>query len=492
MRKRFLLLLTVLAICMTAQSAIGAGERKAIPNHPILPYGHLDKTAPAIIPKGDSKIEIVTAPVLGGTGEWRIQETGSFLFRLYLFEEKTGNTNHYAAIYDMPLDSAGNSFSYTIREPGDYWLECYRLGSNNSATKIDQLFFTVDNKAGVETVASRVKDLVAECKRNVSGEYDIALWLHDWIINHSYYDLSYAYHGADSILFYGTGVCDSYSKLYLQLLQEAGIQAIRVSNSGHAWNAVRIDGEWCMIDATWDDPSGSTQAVSGSENHDYFGMNDELLRIDHSGYSCSYPCTSLKNYYLRRTGEYKIWLNHIWSKIEDAFQSGQPVFEVNTEGKIMANLNGSYYGKEWAEDYVNEKTAIAIYIMSEEDWEYQGGRTVRADFDYDADHNLISYTLVMDHIDLVLPESLTLISEKAFEGASNIYGVRLPVGAQSISSHAFAACDSLMWIVIPSDNIEIASDAFDDIPAGFIIVCHDGSNADVFAHSKGFAQMNLQ
>ena len=57
------------------------------------------------------------------------------------------------------------------------------------------------------------------------------------------------------------GVCEAYSRSMQLILQKLGINCVLVhgvQTSGepeaHMWNAVKINGEWYVIDATWDDP----------------------------------------------------------------------------------------------------------------------------------------------------------------------------------------------------------------------------------------------
>jgi hypothetical protein len=64
----------------------------------------------------------------------------------------------------------------------------------------------------------------------------------------------------------GKGVCDDYSYLFEAMCRAAGIEAITVTGYGriysfdaamagklvsHAWNSVKIDGYWYLLDATW-------------------------------------------------------------------------------------------------------------------------------------------------------------------------------------------------------------------------------------------------
>lgn len=156
------------------------------------------------------------------------------------------------------------------------------------------------SRAGATTVAQKVNQLVQQCQaEGFTTDYDKAVWFHDWLIYNANYDYSYLNYDADGVLLKGTGVCDSYSKAFKLLLDAVGIENDRVISEemNHAWNIAKLDGTWCHIDCTWDDPG-----TGGNENHDYFGMSAKLIGRDHT-WSHSYPsATSLDNYYPIRDG----------------------------------------------------------------------------------------------------------------------------------------------------------------------------------------------
>lgn len=62
----------------------------------------------------------------------------------------------------------------------------------------------------------------------------------------------------------GTAVCNGYAQAFLAMADAAGLDAIQVTGNvadgmtvgGHAWNKVLIDGQWLVVDTTWDDPGG--------------------------------------------------------------------------------------------------------------------------------------------------------------------------------------------------------------------------------------------
>lgn len=143
------------------------------------------------------------------------------------------------------------------------------------------------------TVEQKVEQLAAECRESgAETEYDIALWFHDWLIDHADYDHTLTEYGADGVLLKGTGVCQSYTLAYQTLLDRAGIENIVVTapEMDHAWNIVKINGSWTHIDCTWDDPN-----YGGCENHQYFGLSDEDMERDHIWDHSKYPeCFTVK------------------------------------------------------------------------------------------------------------------------------------------------------------------------------------------------------
>lgn len=131
-------------------------------------------------------------------------------------------------------------------------------------------------------ITRAVDALVAEIITDDMTDFEKALALHDYIINHAEYDLSApCFHGAEGVLLYGRGVCDSYAEAYYALLNKVGIENHIIygtaGGGSHAWNLVKLDEEWYFIDCTWDDP-----LPNGNENHQYFGLTDELLRKTHT------------------------------------------------------------------------------------------------------------------------------------------------------------------------------------------------------------------
>jgi hypothetical protein len=88
-------------------------------------------------------------------------------------------------------------------------------------------------------------------------------------------------------------ICDGLSKAFLCLATIEGVECKKisgtVSDEGHAWNKVKIDGTWYMVDTTW---GNSLDEASGKEylSHDYLLVPDDSRHVESPYYS--YPAAT--------------------------------------------------------------------------------------------------------------------------------------------------------------------------------------------------------
>ena len=155
--------------------------------------------------------------------------------------------------------------------------------------------------ANVDTVTEKVAWIAQLCRQQgFADEWDIARWLHDWLIYNATYDYSYTNYHANGVLLKGTGVCQSYTEAYELLLDAFSIenQTVTSREMNHTWNLVKLNGQWCHVDCTWDDPAEGTW-----EDYYFFGMSDEMMSYSHSWTKSRYPAApSKENYYLIHEG----------------------------------------------------------------------------------------------------------------------------------------------------------------------------------------------
>ena len=122
-------------------------------------------------------------------------------------------------------------------------------------------------------------------------ELEKALVLHDYIAVTCAYDydnylagtLPEMVYNSYGVLVERSAVCQGYALAYKYLLAQAGIEAYMVSSKSmnHAWNIVRLDGEYYQVDVTWDDP---TYDKIGRARHYYMFISDATFKSSRKHY----------------------------------------------------------------------------------------------------------------------------------------------------------------------------------------------------------------
>jgi hypothetical protein len=115
-----------------------------------------------------------------------------------------------------------------------------------------------------------------------ASDYKKVKAIHNYIIKRVSYDQTYRKHTAYNALINKSSVCEGYALAAYRMFTDSGIECRIITgtaNGGsHAWNIVRVNGEWYNIDLTWDDPimSNGEQVL----RYDYFLKNTKEFK-DH-------------------------------------------------------------------------------------------------------------------------------------------------------------------------------------------------------------------
>jgi hypothetical protein len=104
-------------------------------------------------------------------------------------------------------------------------------------------------------------------------------------------------------------VCAGYAKAFQYITNRLGIECEYVrgrckSGEWHAWNIIKLEGDYYYVDATWDDHTNTDERKSGPAyvSYDYFCITtEELLRSRNIQNAEQYPaCEQMKcNYFVR-------------------------------------------------------------------------------------------------------------------------------------------------------------------------------------------------
>lgn len=124
------------------------------------------------------------------------------------------------------------------------------------------------------------------------SDFEIALYLHDYLCLHFSYDTDYEIYDMYQFLTLGEGVCQAYTLTYMALLDRYDISSdVAVSQSmNHIWNVVMLGGNPYHVDVTWDDPIPDTQ---GNALHENFLRSDTgIAETGHYDWASDLICTS--------------------------------------------------------------------------------------------------------------------------------------------------------------------------------------------------------
>lgn len=150
-------------------------------------------------------------------------------------------------------------------------------------------------------ILARCREVLEEIVTEDMTDFEKELAVHDWIVRNGSYDQTVYSNSAHSgrtgyrdpygILVGGYGNCLGYSSTFQLLMDLCGVECVTVvgaaygSREDHAWNMVRLDGEWYCVDVTWDDPSSWEDVPANMwdrTHHRFFNVTSDWMReTDH-------------------------------------------------------------------------------------------------------------------------------------------------------------------------------------------------------------------
>lgn len=315
-------------------------------------------------------------PVLGQPTTFHVSATGgsgNYLFRMDA--PSYSNPNEYA--YEPVADPSrgewtkytdacvSHDFTFTTMATGTYNFRFYLMDKASGVYYLRTNTYIQVADDAYPSVASIIGAAVSQAKQNTNGsEYEMALYLHDWLLDQLEYDNSLKWSSAESALTRGLGTCQAYESAYAKLLSAAGIEnaETRDTYDGHTWNAVKLDGEWYQVDCTWDDTSDNFYADL-DQRHLYFCLTDELMAIAHPGHGKIYTSdnyatrsNSLMNNYYVRNGKADEWAGKYVERIQKHLDAREESFSIDADNQSFPpSISGIQNG-------------IIVYAMNQREW----------------------------------------------------------------------------------------------------------------------------
>lgn len=194
--------------------------------------------------------------------------------------------------------------------PNDASMEIYD-------TSAIQVAWETGNEDGLSekdaAILEKCREVLGELITEGMTDFEKELSIHDWIVEHGSYDQTVHNNPAHSgrtgyrdpygILVGGYGNCLGYSTTFQLLMDLCDVECITVvgaafgSLEDHAWNMVKLDGEWYCVDVTWDDPTMGSGNGNSVVHHRYFNVTSQHMRDTDHQWEYLYVPESTATYY---------------------------------------------------------------------------------------------------------------------------------------------------------------------------------------------------
>ena len=178
-------------------------------------------------------------------------------------------------------------------------------------------------------------------------------FVHDFICENVTYDKLKKQYSHEIIgpLQQGVGVCEGIAKTVKLLCGCLGIECvIAVSEAApdrgiryrHAWNVLKMGGNWYHLDATFDNSLGRY----GTKRFDYFNLDDKRIFKDHQKLVYPVPaCTDYDRFYYKEQRLSLTKAEEVYKRLRAVVRKKQPYFVFHWRGgalnrEILRELNG--------------------------------------------------------------------------------------------------------------------------------------------------------
>ena len=317
-------------------------------------------------------------------------------------------------------------------------------------------------QAQEKAVDAKVNQILQEL--NVDGKTDVekVYAIYDYMINHIRYDYKnlddatyMQKYTAYAALVENTSVCMGYALAFYRLALACGVDAryIHSDPMEHAWDIVRVDGQYYYLDATWDEKVTNDMAdlpgsyfLRGTESwqrvHVYKGISDPG--------TLSYGQSLAGNGYVVSTADY-----HDWTLSEDGtltIPTGIAFLQSDSNNKSpfaaiadqvrSIRLTAPILRLPYAafEGFANaESIVLSDTIEKIGDWSLSGCNSLKS---------------------IALPDKVTELPEGMFRDNEALESVKLPAALKEIRKYTFCGCKNLKDVTFGDSLEKIGENAF--------------------------------
>lgn len=219
-----------------------------------------------------------------------------------------GSTADIENLIQKAVNQAASRDHYILGHLADRKIE-YEYSSFDAKIRVHQTYLT--NLAQEKVVNEKVASILSTVSPEEMTDFQKVKFVNDYIVKSTAYstETTASPHSAYAVLHENKGVCQGYALLALKMLQHLGVETQyvvgEVYTGGHAWNLVKVDGNWYHLDTTWNDPTPDRQNVV---RYEYFLIDDAKMELDHTWIQSDYPKASNTKF------EYMAQIDHAYEQ----------------------------------------------------------------------------------------------------------------------------------------------------------------------------------
>lgn len=147
-----------------------------------------------------------------------------------------------------------------------------------------------------EEVEDAIDAFQERCITSDMSDFEKEIMIIKWLVANCSYEKGDGWENATaySCIVNGKAQCSGYADAFLQTAKACGLKVRYVHNKYHAWNLVKLDGDWYHVDVTWEDPVGSNGYGFSKLRNKYINLEDSSIRNVSSHHTWSPDSTRAK------------------------------------------------------------------------------------------------------------------------------------------------------------------------------------------------------
>lgn len=246
---------------------------------------------------------------------------------------------------------------------GLFWVESFRYTQYQKNGKTEMVSFspnyTMSKKERNKTQRQIDKKAEAYLKgiKSTASDYKKVRYIYKKLIQKVDYNLQAKNNQNIISVFLGKQtVCQGYANAMQYLLEKLDIPCVVVTGSAkggpHAWNMVKLDGEWYYTDVTW----GNSKYHDEEKNdvkyveYDYLNVTTDEMQKDHLP-QVKFPlpkCTAVKNNYYVKEKRYFTSLDaasigSIGEEIQKSYEKGEGNVSIKFSSNALCTQAKQYF-----------------------------------------------------------------------------------------------------------------------------------------------------